>query len=548
MAAEQDGTTIGRGEGLAQRVDRVAAWAPALAALPAAVAAVAVLVQGWTPAGDQAFEVLRVADVGTGRTPLVGAYSRWGWNHPGPLLFWLAAPGYRLAGPPGVAATVALLTAAGAAGAVVAARRLGGALLAGLTAVAALVLGLSLGDRLVDPWNPYVGALPLLAYVLCAWRAAEGDRVALAAAVVAGSYAGQAHVGYLPVVAATAALAGGVAVVRWRRGALGPPRLRAALGVAGLGGALWSGPLVEQFVERGGNLLSLWDWSTEAEEPAAGWSVAVDVASRLFGVPAPWMGAPAAHRSGMALPASPGPMIALVAAVTALAVVSWRRGDRRAAGLAGLALALVAVSVAAVARVTGTVAPYLLMWSWPVAALVWVAGAWAAVRLVAGAPGVAAAAERLDRPTAAAGLALVAAAALAVMGAVAGAAVTPAESARGAAVADLSAQVRRELDPNGGYAAVAVEPGSWGAVGYGVAADLLRRGWDVRLPEGYELAVGEWRVTDDPADRPRLAVVERTGRPWTRPPGARRVAARDAAGGAPGYDVWVIPGDRGDAG
>src|SRR5207244_4933496 len=49
-------------------------------------------------AGDQAIIELRTRDVGTWDTPLVGPYSRFGGNHPGPLLFWLYAIPYRLTG------------------------------------------------------------------------------------------------------------------------------------------------------------------------------------------------------------------------------------------------------------------------------------------------------------------------------------------------------------------------------------------------------------------------------------------------------------------
>ena len=47
--------------------------------------------RAYLPLGDEANIDLRVRDVFTGDTPLVGAYSR-GFSHPGPLLFWLLAP------------------------------------------------------------------------------------------------------------------------------------------------------------------------------------------------------------------------------------------------------------------------------------------------------------------------------------------------------------------------------------------------------------------------------------------------------------------------
>src|ERR1700745_3196800 len=39
---------------------------------------------------------LRTRAVGTRTTPLVGPFSRYGWSHPGPLLFYALAVPYRL--------------------------------------------------------------------------------------------------------------------------------------------------------------------------------------------------------------------------------------------------------------------------------------------------------------------------------------------------------------------------------------------------------------------------------------------------------------------
>jgi hypothetical protein len=62
----------------------------ALALIPIAVSIVRVVAQHhFAPNGDVALIELRVRDVGTSHTPLVGSYQRYGWNQPGPLLFYL---------------------------------------------------------------------------------------------------------------------------------------------------------------------------------------------------------------------------------------------------------------------------------------------------------------------------------------------------------------------------------------------------------------------------------------------------------------------------
>ena len=69
--------------------------------MPVFVLLVRVLLSGWLSSSDWAAIELRTRDVGTWRTPLVGPYSRYGWNHPGPLLFYVLAVPYRMLGAQG---------------------------------------------------------------------------------------------------------------------------------------------------------------------------------------------------------------------------------------------------------------------------------------------------------------------------------------------------------------------------------------------------------------------------------------------------------------
>ena len=75
----------------------------ALVAIPLIVAVVALHSPRWYPIGDLAQTELRVRDVGTGDSPMIGLVGRLGTltepgSHPGPLSFWLLAPVYRLLG------------------------------------------------------------------------------------------------------------------------------------------------------------------------------------------------------------------------------------------------------------------------------------------------------------------------------------------------------------------------------------------------------------------------------------------------------------------
>ncbi|HSJ90874.1 MAG TPA: hypothetical protein VK917_02325, partial [Ilumatobacter sp.] len=170
--------------------------------------------------GDIALIELRVRDVLSAHPPLVGAYSRYGWDHPGPLLFWLAALPYRLFGGGGHALRLTALlinTVSLVAMLRVAALRGRAAWFAVAGAVVALVAGLP-ADALASPWNVTVTHLALMAFAVGCWSFWCGDRGPAGwVALVAGSFVVQSHVG-VGVVIAPLALATLVAsVVRWWR-------------------------------------------------------------------------------------------------------------------------------------------------------------------------------------------------------------------------------------------------------------------------------------------------------------------------------------------
>jgi len=189
-------------------VPGVVVWvAVALVAVPFVVAALSVIGVHWNPAGDQAIEVMRIRDVGTGHTPLIGQWSRWGWSHPGPLTFWLLAPLARTLGNDGTLLGTALLNLAAAVGIVVAAARVAPAVavLAGaITGVVAHAVGL---DFLIFLWNPWAAFFPFVLFLVLVWIVVTGRTGWLAAAVAVGSYVLQAHAGYLALAVGLLALA-----------------------------------------------------------------------------------------------------------------------------------------------------------------------------------------------------------------------------------------------------------------------------------------------------------------------------------------------------
>jgi hypothetical protein len=148
--------------------------------------------------GDIAFIELRTRDVFSGHPPLVGAYSRYGWSHPGPLIFYVYSVPYRLFGGDANALRLTVVLINAACLAVMSwllARRGVAATAAVSAATVALVWGL-LPNSLSDGWNVTIAVLPFLLTVVACWCAMCGDRRALLVAALAFSFVFQAHIGF----------------------------------------------------------------------------------------------------------------------------------------------------------------------------------------------------------------------------------------------------------------------------------------------------------------------------------------------------------------
>ena len=147
-------------------------------AVPFIAAGYVALTRTWLPPSDHALIMLHVRDVGGPDTPLLGAYSRLGWNHPGPLAFWLLALPYRLSGArtQGVMIGILAINAAAIVGCLALARRRGGTVLTVLVglALAAMVRGFGAAFAF-HVWNPDLPAYPTAFLILATWSVIEGD-------------------------------------------------------------------------------------------------------------------------------------------------------------------------------------------------------------------------------------------------------------------------------------------------------------------------------------------------------------------------------------
>jgi len=224
--------------------------------------------------------VRRVAD---GHPPTVGAYSRFGWYHPGPAVYYLLAGPYLLLGRSSMALPVGALAVNAVCLAAVAllVRRHRGLLPALWALLVCLVYLRQLPESfLLEVWNPYLPMLPFLVAALLCWAALQGDRWSLPVALVILSACVQVHVSYA--VGAAALVAVTAVLLGWLRVRRSVP-LPTARGWA-IGGAatllVWLPPIWQQLTSHvEGNMSALAD---SLGEHAPG-SPGLDAAARLVG-------------------------------------------------------------------------------------------------------------------------------------------------------------------------------------------------------------------------------------------------------------------------
>jgi hypothetical protein len=358
-----------------------------LALLPVLVTVLTRSGSSYVPAGDMGMIDLRVRDVWSANIPLVGPYSRYGWSHPGPLLFWVLAIPSRLFGQAAWLTLVggAVLQGIAISWLAVLAWRRGRLPLVAVALVGVTLLYVSTGSWIMlEPWNPHI-ALPIFAlFVFQSWLLATGDTRELPGAVLVATFLVQTHVGYVPLVAvaAVAVLAFAVIDVRahrqrshwsgWKR----PVWISLAIVLL-----LWLPVLIEQITSSYGNLSRLGDYFTGGNaEPMVGFASGLRLMAAEFRVPPSWLGG-SNDPDPFTGAASEGSSLLLLVplALLGLGLYMTRRpaaaAPRRFVFLVG---ALLLTGIVTLARVTGVPYPYLFLWRSAVAVVLILAVAWAA--------------------------------------------------------------------------------------------------------------------------------------------------------------------------
>ena len=368
-------------------------------AVPFIVAAAMWLGRGYTATSDVSMIELRVRDL-TGNLPLTGVYSRFGYQHPGPLLFYMLWIPYHLLGATGGALVASMILWSGLMVGVTVylyGRHLGvrAAASAGATALIAVVI---IGWKpIAEPWNPHItslGSLCLVGLVHLAW-----SRSAAAAALVPilGTVLLQAHLG-TGVFVVMMILAWAIAAAIELRRQPGPrpelrPQLQARLAASSDAGSdasadgerrrgllrarligaagsavLWIPPVIDQFFgeHNFGRILH----SMRTDDPtqqAVGWASAIRMSTMSWALP-PWWATDGRHGPLELLAPSfriPWLLIAAVIAVVGVGVMAKRRDvtvRREAIGVATV-IAMVAIAIPPTfAGIRGVPWSYLVDW------------------------------------------------------------------------------------------------------------------------------------------------------------------------------------------
>lgn len=487
----------------------------ALVTLPFLVAAVTMLIsyRDFAPFADIALIELGIRDVGR-HLVLLGVYSRFGWRHPGPLLFYVLAAPYWLSGGSsgGMYAGAALLNGACVVAVAWLAHRRGGRQLLLVSMLFVAVLAhTTTPDLWTDPWNPSLAAMPLMVFVFGCWSLADGDDTTIPILVVTGTFCVQSHLGYVWFIAAALAVAATSRVMLgWARGrsrtaALDAKltdgarietdeavengalqvgravtgRLRRALIVSAvLGTVLWLPPLIDQVVHQPGNLREL---ASFARVSSSQYGLADGVRfirfelgpqpAWVFGeLPGGWL--------GLIDPSNPPIPIGGVLLVGAAAFAAWRR-DWSGARLSALGLALIAASVFAISRIGDGLFPYLVRWSPVVGLVTWLAVVWVGWRAIR---------NHLASPASSILGAVVVAATIGVsaLNLVAGATTPPHDADKSPQIQAFTAQIVPRLDPSRPVVVNTPDPTGGVEALYMLSAVVLqleRQGFDVRVDD-----------------------------------------------------------------
>ena len=520
-----------------------------IVALPLVVAVIALHRTHWFPVLDLAMTEVRVRDVGTADTPLIGLPGRIGTlaqqgSHPGPLSFYALAPFYRLFGSSSwalEAATAAINVVALGISLVLAHRRGGYRLVIGVAAVLAFVVrGYGVGT-LTEPWNPYLPLLWWVVLLLAVWSVVCGDFIVLPLAVFAASFCAETHLPYLGLSLGLGTLAVVAAAVIARQA---PPKscerrgfVKWVLVALAVGLAVWAPVVVDQVRHDPGNLSLLRDYFQHPPETPVGFRTGVRL--ELLHLDISKIADDQRNDTGSLVNAAGDPDGSVVPGLIVLALwgasvaMAWRIKHSRLLRLHLVIGASLVLAVISMARIFGHLWFYLMLWSWAITALLIFAVVWTAVEVARRRVGPGARTRLLKAGTAvAAGFIVVSSVALAAdarnvkppapeLSSVLASVMPPTEQA-------LLDHKGTATGRDGRYSVTWSDALYIGSQGYGIVLELERQGFTAGVPGFAGVPMTTSRVIETPD---ATAVIHlATGfhiDEWRKIPGAVEVAFVD---------------------
>lgn len=308
----------------------------AIVGIPFVVVAALWLHRGYVTTSDVAMIELRIRDMGRD-LPATGVYSRFGYQHPGPAMFYLLWLPYHLLGGSGAAlvASMVIWSAVLVSTLLALLGRHLGPVAAGLGAISVLVTVQTLGWKsIIEPWNPHMATLGGLALIGFLLLSLDHSPSAAALVPIVATILVQAHLGAAVFVVIIMGIWIGLPFIDWFR-ARGReqvvedrPNLVRGRWIGGVVALLlWAPPILDQ-VAGAGNLGKIVRASLESDsnEPVTGWAAGLKMTTMSWSIP-PWWGTKGVHGPLELL----GPIFRipwLLLAVLALFGIAALRGPR----------------------------------------------------------------------------------------------------------------------------------------------------------------------------------------------------------------------------
>ncbi len=438
--------------------------------------------------------------------PLIGVAARVQdlGSTPGPSMAYLLYPFYKMFGSTAFAlvAAVNVFHLAAIAGAVMVAKRVGGASISVLTALSLTGSAVALAPRFfLEPWNVWVPVFAFALFLLLAWGLVCEHLALLPVAVAVGSHCVQTHISYTVLVGG---LLGGVVVwlgwLWWRTDRLAQHHpLRWLLIATATLVVAWLPPVIEQMQPGTGNLRKLYHQFTDPGAPFVGTRAAIKAMVGRFNLFGPWI--IDAQKDPRSSPNYLG-FVLFVALVAMSARWAWKRRNRVELSLYAVLAATTVLGLFSTTRIFGVFFEYVIRWMVPLVAL-WIATCvWSCWLTWRAREAAEPSASRPDRPTLiAAGVAAVCACVATGFGLSRAATAEVPYPRDSAMTRALSTQLATSLDPATRYQINEVDPVALGSVAFGLALELEKQ-------DRADAGVGPWgiagvmpfRVVDEQAD------------------------------------------------